>query len=86
MSKKPVMVPTSQQIFRDIETHGFWLTKWVHEHSKVDRAKMINALLPLARAGKLNVASETFKLTDYAAALERYNTPQKGVKVFFLFE
>lgn len=75
MSKQPVVLPNSLFIFRNITHKGFWLTKWVKEHSKEERAAMISELTELVRNKKLKIFVETFKLKHFEQALERNGIP-----------
>jgi trans-2-enoyl-CoA reductase len=33
MARRPLAVPTSQLVFRDITHRGFWLTRWVRNQA-----------------------------------------------------
>ena len=39
MSKKPVPVPASLQIFKDLQLRGFWMARWKLEHSKSEQGQ-----------------------------------------------
>lgn len=47
MSMKPLVVPTSQLIFRDLKLEGFMLTNWLMQASMQDRKKMLKELVAL---------------------------------------
>ena len=51
MSRKPVTVPASLQIFKDIAFDGFWVSRWSASNPK-DKAKTVDHLLTLTREGK----------------------------------
>ncbi|KAI8914058.1 hypothetical protein DFJ77DRAFT_490853 [Powellomyces hirtus] len=55
MSKEPVTLPTSAFIFKNLSAHGFWMTRWydAHSHDDDQRARMLSALLALARTAQL---------------------------------
>lgn len=44
MSKRPVSLPTSAFIFRNLHAHGFWQSKWNRTHSKEEREDLIDEL------------------------------------------
>ena len=35
LSKKPVMMPTGSQIFKNVTAKGFWLSGWLLLHSRL---------------------------------------------------
>jgi len=53
MSKRPVTVPTSYFIFKDISLRGFWLQRWMNSDKAEDCRTMIDYLLGLVHEGKL---------------------------------
>lgn len=70
MSREPVMVPTSAFIFKNIALHGFWMTAWTKEHSKMEQDKMIKEVVELILEGKLKApVHEMVKLDSYNEAL-----------------
>jgi trans-2-enoyl-CoA reductase len=81
MSKRPITIPTSLLIFNDIQLRGFWLTKWVQEHSQEERAKAIEELSDLVRQGKLKLLLEGHKLSDFEFALKRNGEAHRHRKV-----
>ena len=85
MSLKPVTLPTSALIFKDISVRGYWLSRNVKADPKgVARAGMYDFLGEMARAGELRPPMhELFRLEDYKAALEKTMKGQKEGKVIF---
>ena len=55
MSKRPVTIPTSLLIFKDIKAEGFWLSGR-QGSDRASKAAMLEALYPLFRAGALRPA------------------------------
>lgn len=51
MSRKPVTVPASLQIFKDISFDGFWVSRWSAAHPE-EKAKTLQHVLDLTREGK----------------------------------
>jgi len=81
MSRKPVTVPTSQFIFKDITLKGFWLTRWIEQHSSQERKKMLDTLFDFIRGGKLKLWMETVEFGQFPYALQKVKDPQRGRKV-----
>jgi len=85
MSRKPVTVPTSLLIFKNISLKGFWLTKWVKEHSREEKLKMYTGLMDLMKKDKpghgLRLWSEIHKFSKFKQALEANNEQYRGRKI-----
>jgi len=81
MSIKPITLPTSVLIFKDITLRGFWLTKWVEEHSSEERMAMINTLFTMMRDDKLRLWMRDWNFNKFEEALAQATQPYKGRKV-----
>jgi trans-2-enoyl-CoA reductase len=55
MSRKPVTVPTSLLIFKDLHYHGFWLSAWGDSHPG-GKKETVESILQLYREGKFKEA------------------------------
>lgn len=44
MSKKPLSLPTSLFIFKNLVCHGFWQSRWYLEHTREEREKLMRSL------------------------------------------
>jgi len=64
MSKKPVQIPTSVLIFKDIRLTGFWLSRWMEEHSAKEKTEMFDAIWDLIKNKGLTVWTERYALTS----------------------
>ncbi|KAG7095212.1 hypothetical protein E1B28_005987 [Marasmius oreades] len=53
MSKKPLSLPTSLFIFKNLTSHGFWQTRWSKENSRHKKAALIGTLAEWMTQGKL---------------------------------
>lgn len=53
MSKQPLPLPTSAFIFKNLTAHGFWQSRWYHDHSITQRERLMMDLAELMRKGKL---------------------------------
>lgn len=81
MSKKPVTIPTSLFIFKNIQLRGFWLSKWVETHSPAERQKMLDDLFDMIRNQKLKLWMETYNFEKFHQAIENYYEPGRSRKV-----
>ncbi|KAH0543689.1 hypothetical protein FGG08_002005 [Glutinoglossum americanum] len=50
MSKKPLQLPASALIFRDLHFHGFWVSQWAEKHSE-ERVRTVGEILEMMRSG-----------------------------------
>lgn len=76
MSRRPVTLPTSSLIFRDIQVKGFWLP-----NSTAPVEPVHNALADLIRADKLKLWMQTWEFSDFEGGLKRHKEAQRGRKV-----
>jgi trans-2-enoyl-CoA reductase len=53
MSRKPLSLPASLLIFKNISFHGFWVSKWCDKHSQEERFDMLKDITDLMSQGKL---------------------------------
>eukprot|EP00002_Diphylleia_rotans_P002621 TRINITY_DN1165_c0_g1_i1.p1 TRINITY_DN1165_c0_g1~~TRINITY_DN1165_c0_g1_i1.p1 ORF type:complete len:372 (-),score=84.65 TRINITY_DN1165_c0_g1_i1:314-1429(-) len=83
MSKKPVTMSTSQQLFKNVEMHGFWLNRWVADNSKSKWTEMIHSVADLVRKDQLKTWVEIHNFSRWSAAVDRHMEPYRGRKVVF---
>jgi len=91
MSRKPVTVPTSLLIFKDIELRGFWLNRWIANHSREEHEATIKQVLSFVREEKLKLWMETWDLsTAWQQALQKVKNNPPGSradrKILFTFD
>ncbi|XP_033958868.1 enoyl-[acyl-carrier-protein] reductase, mitochondrial [Pseudochaenichthys georgianus] len=87
MAKKPVTVPVSALIFKDVKVRGFWVTQWKSDHSSDGRAfrAMLDELCQLIRQGKLTAPACTeVSLQDFNKALDAAMQPFISAKRVFI--
>lgn len=58
MSRKPITIPSSMLLFRDIRFRGFWLHQWNQEHTLEERQKMFSTLLDMMKQKKLTLNTD----------------------------
>ncbi|KAF9309189.1 mitochondrial 2-enoyl thioester reductase [Podila horticola] len=76
MSRQPLILPASLQIFKNVHASGFWLTAWNDEHSTRERQEMIDSVLDIMDApghpfSEVNCTSNTWSLTSSGDLQER---------------
>ena len=81
MSRKPIIIPTSPFIFNNITLKGFWLSRWVEQHSKQERQQMIDQIAEMIKSKKLVLFQETFKFADFEHAVKASTQPFRARKV-----
>eukprot|EP00457_Paulinella_chromatophora_P008790 gb/GEZN01008837.1/.p1 GENE.gb/GEZN01008837.1/~~gb/GEZN01008837.1/.p1 ORF type:complete len:415 (+),score=51.44 gb/GEZN01008837.1/:35-1279(+) len=87
MSKRPLTISAAKLIFGDISLRGFWLSRWVTEHSASERRTMIDTLGDMALKGHLKECVENFNFPDQmTVALERAQSPFREGKVLLLMK
>ncbi|KAF8938828.1 mitochondrial 2-enoyl thioester reductase [Dissophora ornata] len=74
MSRQPLILPASLQIFKNVHASGFWLSAWNNEHSSEERQEMIDRVLDVMKKGQfseINCSKNGWSVTTSdAAALE----------------
>ncbi|XP_032900833.1 enoyl-[acyl-carrier-protein] reductase, mitochondrial [Amblyraja radiata] len=81
MAKKPVTVPVSTLIFKDVKIRGFWVTQWKREHGQDLLQEMISQLCGFIQEGKLEAPICTeVQFQDYQTALKAATTPYTSSK------
>jgi len=86
MSRKPIQVPTSLLIFRNIQLHGFWLSRWLEEHSAEERAALIDTCWDWVKSKRLRVWMERYPFEDFTFALQRTMEAQRDRKVLLMMK
>jgi len=86
MSRKPLQIPTSLFIFKNIQLKGFWLSKWVDEHTVNERMAMVKELWQLVREKKLRMYLERYMLKDLSAGLKRSTTQFRARKTVLVMK
>jgi trans-2-enoyl-CoA reductase len=84
MARKPVTVPNSPLIFRDIRIRGLWVTRWL-EQTDPRKVREVHELLgEKVRAGRLlQPVDSVHPLRGWRAALARLSAADRSGKVLF---
>lgn len=81
MSRRPVTIPTSLFVFKNITARGFWLSQWSEKHSAQEKQAAYDEIADLVRKGKLKLFLEGHKLSDFEFALDRNYEAHRSRKV-----
>lgn len=86
MARKPLTIPSSLFIFKDLNLRGFWLSKWLETHSAQEREAMYSQITDLFKSDKLRLWSERHSFsTGFDKALERSQQERRERKVLLEF-
>lgn len=86
MSMRPVTIPTGLLIFKNIRVEGFWLSRWVKQHSREERQNMLDRIADWMAEGKISGNFVKIPFTEFPKALELSRSPFKKGKVLLTFE
>jgi NADPH:quinone reductase-like Zn-dependent oxidoreductase len=71
-------------IYRNISHHGFWTFNWLRQASREDISARYQEIAGLVSSGELTVEiDQTYRLDQYAEALDRAEQYQRSGKVLF---
>ncbi|KAG0277396.1 mitochondrial 2-enoyl thioester reductase [Linnemannia exigua] len=81
MSRQPLILPASLQIFKNVHASGFWLTAWNDSHSSEERQEMIDGVVKVMKEGKFEEVECTRNLWSVTEAA---TADVKGLEVKLL--
>lgn len=70
MSRRPLSIPSSLFIFKDIKMRGFWLYQWLKDHTLEDQHNLYNEILELLKTKSLKLETETVDFDDVKNAIK----------------
>eukprot|EP01117_Protostelium_nocturnum_P019105 TRINITY_DN818_c0_g1_i1.p1 TRINITY_DN818_c0_g1~~TRINITY_DN818_c0_g1_i1.p1 ORF type:complete len:374 (-),score=131.78 TRINITY_DN818_c0_g1_i1:121-1203(-) len=85
MSRKPVTLPTSLFIFKNIQSKGFWLTRW-NEANPDKQKESLEQIFNMIRSNKLKVFAEKRYFKDWEDALDGNAKLHKDRKIIMSME
>lgn len=84
MGRQPLEIPNSLLIFKDIRFRGFWLKPWLEQAGIHDIRFMMNQIARIAIEQNVRIPiAGTYRLEEYAKALEHAAQDARGGKVLF---
>lgn len=84
MSKQPLTFNTSDFIFKNLKSCGFWLTRWRKSNS-AEFETNINHICKLIESNQFKAPKcEQFHLNDYSNAFKRLRTPFLNSKILLV--
>jgi trans-2-enoyl-CoA reductase len=87
MGRRPLKIPNSFLIFKNLEVRGLWVTRWLESAPRSEIETVYRELAKLMIAGKLPQPVETtFEPEKIAAAVEKAAEPQRSGKVLLDFQ
>eukprot|EP00761_Pharyngomonas_kirbyi_P010074 gb/GECH01010092.1/.p1 GENE.gb/GECH01010092.1/~~gb/GECH01010092.1/.p1 ORF type:complete len:379 (+),score=83.83 gb/GECH01010092.1/:1-1137(+) len=86
MSRKPFYLSSTPLIFKDITLKGFWLQKWLSEHSAEERRAFHDVVIPMIRNRDMILFTEHHPLDDYPRALSKAFQSQVDRKMILRME
>jgi trans-2-enoyl-CoA reductase len=87
MSRKPVEVPTRSLLFNNIQLKGFWLSRWVEQHTRGEHKAMIDTCWDLVKSKQLRFWMERHDFhTDAFSAIQRATESQRNRKVLLVMK
>ena len=85
MGRKPVTIPNSLLIFRDIRVCGLWVSRWIENAPREEVAAVYESLAARVAEGKLHQPIDsTFPLEAFSQALLRLEAPDRSGKILFV--
>jgi len=86
MGRKPIKVPTGMLLFKDLRLQGFWLTRWLKNHSSDELTELLGKVAAVMADGHLSLpVAKTYRFTDVSAALDHASQGGLGGKVVLEF-
>jgi len=82
MSRRSLKVPNKFLIFKNLQLHGLWITKWFEKASTPELYEVLDPLTALIETGELVTAiDEIVPLADFKHAITRAQEGSRGGKV-----
>lgn len=85
MSMKPLTIPTSLLIFKDLTCKGFWLSGGSRGSDKERKKATLDRLVPFLQQGKLTVRTKPLPFRQFQEAFQNGNK-QSGLKYLLTFD
>lgn len=85
MGRKPLKVPNGLLIFKNLQSFGFWLTRWIGAATRQELENAYGFLAQEVAAGRLTVPVDSvFPLNSFPDALARLTSEDRNGKVLLV--
>ncbi|KAK9454318.1 hypothetical protein V1511DRAFT_501670 [Dipodascopsis uninucleata] len=82
MARKPITIPVSLFIFKDIHLHGYWLSRWSDSHPN-EKEEVINEIFDLIKSRELkDVPVDTWSWNEAMSDADRLDIFKKGLTTY----
>lgn len=82
MSRRSMKVPNKFLIFKNLQLHGLWITKWFEKASTQELYEVLDPLTALIQSGELVTAIDKIvPLAEFNRAIKRAQEGSRGGKV-----
>jgi trans-2-enoyl-CoA reductase len=72
MSRQSLKVPNKFLIFKSLELHGLWISKWIEKAGSFDLYEALSPLAEMMKQGSLFISVDRiFPISDYKSAILR---------------
>ena len=70
MGRKPLKVPTGLLLFKGLRLEGFWVTRWIKEHSHEEMHEVLTQVSQAMAEGQIRLPiADEFPLAEVASAM-----------------
>ncbi|TDU64563.1 NADPH:quinone reductase-like Zn-dependent oxidoreductase [Prosthecobacter fusiformis] len=82
MSRRSLKVPNKFLIFKNLQLHGLWISRWFEESGTAELAEVLEPLTKMVAHGEIVTAvDEIFPITDFRKAILRAQEGGRSGKV-----
>jgi len=84
MARRPLKIPNSLLIFKELNLHGLWVSRWLRESPRPQIDAAYNEIISLMQSGRLILPVEhTYLLEQYENAIAHARRNRRGGKILF---
>jgi mitochondrial enoyl-[acyl-carrier protein] reductase / trans-2-enoyl-CoA reductase len=85
MNRRPLTVPNSLLIFKDLQLRGLWISRWIESAAAEDLASVYGQLVALLARGDLSIpVDSTYDLASITLAMERLAHADRSGKILLV--
>lgn len=75
MSRQPLTIPSDLMVYKQLKLKGFWMSKWIEQHSVEERTTMLDDISQMIMKKNLSFFFEMHDLDDFNYALGKSLEP-----------